>query len=73
MATSGDGGFLEGGLALLRHGPPKTQEEIDKERARSISNGWLCLDLQGGRILPTDLFDSRRPWLQAQRAGCQRP
>jgi len=32
-------GFLEGGLALLRHGPPKTKEQIDKERERSISNG----------------------------------
>ena len=32
-------GLLEGGLAWFRHGPRKTQEEIDKERARSISNG----------------------------------
>ncbi len=32
-------GLLEGGLSWFRHGPKKTQEEIDTERARSISNG----------------------------------
>ena len=34
-----DNGMLEGALAMFRHGPPKTQVEIEKERERSISNG----------------------------------
>ena len=73
MAQSGDGGFLEGGLALFRHGPPKTQEEVDKERARSISNGWLCLDLQEGRSLPADSSDSVGPGCRLKELAAYAP
>jgi len=47
MASAGsDGvdGWLEGGLAFLRHGPPKSKEQAEQERSKSISNGrsgWL--------------------------------
>ena len=47
-----ESGFLEGGLAMLRHGPPKSQEEIDRERARSISNGACGLRKRRDRALP---------------------
>ncbi|EKX47991.1 hypothetical protein GUITHDRAFT_136956 [Guillardia theta CCMP2712] len=39
--------FLEGGLSMLRH-KPKTQQEKEKEEAKSISNGssgWLKFPL----------------------------
>lgn len=34
--------FLEGGLSMLRH-KPKTQQEKEKEEAKSISNGEEAL------------------------------
>jgi len=37
--------LLEGGLSWFRHGPKKPQAEIDKERARSISNGSTLFPL----------------------------